>query len=378
MSGTDSPLDEWEGIYDGLHPTFTSFVDKLETLLGELLAEDDVSYAWTYTWAFGTHTVLERAYRARRLGKRVDDPLKLPGFAGVGIVAHNAGRARRIAEIVEREFDVDQEASVLYAEVVAKQIELASPDNARRGERYPFAQYFVSIPDARATLTEWAPYRGLRVNVDIQTLLQYTWERVEHDLPYHWERTYPTEVREQIARYVALIAAADEEYERIWTTIEDLREGYENELARGELDVELNAESLIAYLRVSDAVAALVQVGVDAGLQVDEDEFLPRPSSIEQSLLWVLKQSGIDSIRQLDEFIQSAATRAPHVLRDIARLSSEAGFLPWALPDSIVEWLVLVLRRADSETVSLVRYYDQIEDTVNTLIGNVVRSREAP
>ena len=65
-------------------------------------------------------------------------------------------------------------------------------------------------------------------------------------------------------------------------------------------------------------------------------------------------------------------------MRDIASLSSEAAFLPWAIPDSIVEWLVLVLRRADSETVSFVGYYDEIDDAVNTLIGNPVRSREAP
>jgi ppGpp synthetase/RelA/SpoT-type nucleotidyltranferase len=370
-------FEEWGSVYDGLYPTFQSLVDKLETLVGELLEEADLSYAWTYTWVFSTQHFLERAFRARRRGKKVGNPVALPGFAGVGVVAHDPDRARRIAEVVEREFDVDQEASILYSETAAQRSALIDPDTTRREQRYRFAEYFVSIPAARTALTEWKPYEGLGVNVDVQTLLQYTGDRVDHDLPYVWDDSYPGEVRERLADYVSLLAAADEQYDRVLSAIQDTRARYEEEFARGELDVELNAESLGAYLRVSPAASALNDLAVGAGLQSDED-YTPMGTQLEQGAFWLLRQNGIATVRQLDEFLRNAAARAPDVFRDIARLSGEAGYLPWSTADSNVEWLVLVLRRADPETISLMRYYDEIEDALNTLIGNPVSRPEAP
>jgi hypothetical protein len=65
----------------------------------------------------------------------------------------------------------------------------------------------------------------------------------------------------------------------------------------------------------------------------------------------------------------------PAILADIAAATKERGFQPWALSDSIVEWLLLVLRRADAETVSLMRYFKPIEDGINAVIGNPVTRR---
>jgi hypothetical protein len=58
--------------------------------------------------------------------------------------------------------------------------------------------------------------------------------------------------------------------------------------------------------------------------------------------------------------------------------SGERGFAPWALPDSIVSWLALVLRRADAGTVALMRFADEIEDALNAIIGNPSEGRDAP
>jgi putative GTP pyrophosphokinase len=355
MTNGDRSPDEWGEIYERGRPTLRAFVDKLETLFDELLD----SYAWCYTWAEREDSFVDRLYRARRAGVVFENPLKeMLGFAGLGIVVADLSRARTAAETVERELEVNHDVSLL-----------SPPDSDS-----PFPQYFVSVPSAWAALSEWRPYEGLWVNIDIQTLMQYAWERADTDLPYYWHESYPAPVREQFAEYSSLFATADERFEGIWGAIERLRREYEEEVVSGNLELELNGESLGAYLTASDTVAELLRIGIAAGLDPDE-EYAPNRLQTEQTL-WLLRRGGIETIRQLEDFLQSSSARAGDVLTDIGRLSTEAGFTPKALPDSIVEWLFLVLRRADPETVSLVRFYGEIEDALNTLIGNPVRPRD--
>jgi hypothetical protein len=192
MTNDDRTLEQWGEIYGRQRPTIVAFVEKLEALFDELLED----YAWMYTWADRRGTFVDRLFRTRRAGVAFDNPLKeLLGFAGLGVVVIDLDRAANAANTVERELDVNREVS-------------AFPEDP--GTDQPFRQYLVSIPSAWEALSEWRPYGGLWVNIDIQTLQQYAWDRVDSDLPYYWHSSYPREVQDQIAEYTSLTAAADD------------------------------------------------------------------------------------------------------------------------------------------------------------------------
>jgi hypothetical protein len=356
MTAPDSSLREWRAVYERRRPILVAFVERLDLLFDELL--DD--YEWSYTWTEEPRAFLQRVYRARRAGVVFDDPIKeLNGFAGLGIVVADATRATLAAETVERELEVNQDVSIL----------------PRQGaDRPAFPRYSVSIPPAWAELSEWKPYEGLSVNVDVQTLLQHALERAESDLPYHWRRSYPESVQEKIAEYYSFVAAADECFDGIWTAIDELRARYEESVLRGELDLPVDGDSLVAYLRSSDTVAELVRIGIAAGLE-PADEYEVDHLTVEQGLLWVLTRHEIVTLRELDDFLQNGIPRANEVLGDIVSLSAEAGLELSAVPDMIVEWLILVLRRADPETIQLIRYYQELDDVLNILIGNPIPPR---
>lgn len=356
MTNGDRSLEQWGDIYARQRPAIVAFVEKLEALFDELL--DD--YAWMYTWADQRGTFVDRLFRARRASVAFENPLKeLLGFAGLGVVVIDLDRASDAADTVERELDVNRDVSAIPGEP---------------GSHQPFRQYFVSIPSTWAALSEWRPYAGLWVNIDVQTLQQYAWDRVDADLPYYWHSSYPPEVQQQIAEYTSLAAAADEKLEKIWETMKRMRLEYELHMTQNALDVELNADSLGEYLTSSETVAELVRLGIAAGLEENED-YRPGRLSLEQTV-WLLRRNRVGTLQELDDFLQSSMSRAGDVLSELARLSTEAGLTPDALSESIVEWLVLVLRRADVETVSLVRFWSEIEDALNTLIGNPLRPRE--
>jgi hypothetical protein len=120
----------------------------------------------------------------------------------------------------------------------------------------------------------------------------------------------------------------------------------------------------------------LVAAGIEAGMR-REDEY-DLAWRFAEELLWVLRVSDIETLPELDRFLQDAWDRAPELLRQIVLLSGERDFVPWAVSDSIVMWLLLVLRRADDATVELTQQHQGLQYALNTLIGNQVASEDRP
>jgi ppGpp synthetase/RelA/SpoT-type nucleotidyltranferase len=366
--------EEWASAYDDLYPTYSTFTDKLEALLVDLLDSEKADYEWIYSWLLSRDDFVGRLYRGLRAAEEIHDPFKdLSDLAGVSVVVCDVSRARIVESVLEREFAIDHDASVSCADAAARNVALTDHTGAG-ASKYETGLYAASITEERAALPEWKPYEGLRVRLELQTVLHYAWERLDRDMPYYDEGRYPPEIRSKFRDVRALIAAADAQFDQIWPALEEAESDYAERVIAGDLDTELNGESLGAYLRASETGAALVAIGVEGGLKRDDDYRTSRTG--RESTLWLLNRMGVGTLRELDDFLTAAGERAPEVLAAIAKISGDQGYVPWALVDSIIEWLALILRRMDSETVSAIGYYDELENAINTLIGNPVRSRE--
>jgi hypothetical protein len=225
--------------------------------------------------------------------------------------------------------------------------------------RYEFVRHGVSLDETRAGLAEWRAYAGLVVDIRILTILQNAWEDLDVKLHYYNERSYPSEAQQLRVDLVEILRAADERFRQIGPTLEQSEERYAEQIRSGQLDAALDGESLRAYLQASETVATLVRIGIDAGLGPGE-ELLPGAQDLEGTL-WLADKNDLET------------------LADLARTSGENGFAPLAFAYSIVDWLLLVLRRADAATVGLLAYKDEIENAVNAVIGNpVARSSDGP
>lgn len=66
--------------------------------------------------------------------------------------------------------------------------------------------------------------------------------------------------------------------------------------------------------------------------------------------------------------------RMPALLSDVSTIAQERGFQPYAHPADVVAFALLVLTRADAETVALAEYREELEYALNTLIGNPVHT----
>jgi hypothetical protein len=269
----------------------------------------------------------------------------------VTLVAHTLDQAARLAEVVERELDIDHGRSVTFAEANAGGHDAGSL-------KYPYAQYRARLDDSRAGLSEWKRFAGLTVQVDVQTRLQQTWEKIDStSLAFQWPTSYAAGVHERIARAVEHIVEADRELAAAEGEAWALARRYSESISSGDLELNLNGSSLAAYLRISEVVTDLVRIGDWA---------------VEQRHLWLLSRMGLTTVPELDNILRASLDRAPEILGELSRVTSERDFQPFATRESIVAWMLLVLHRAEGWEVNLTSFAEEIEYALNMLIGNPI------
>jgi ppGpp synthetase/RelA/SpoT-type nucleotidyltranferase len=59
------------------------------------------------------------------------------------------------------------------------------PTEENANQRYQAMHYTVSLNEARTALVEYAKFKGLRCEVQIQTILIHAWAETSHDITYH-------------------------------------------------------------------------------------------------------------------------------------------------------------------------------------------------
>ena len=303
---------------------------------------------------------------ARGAPVNIDNPLESTmRVAGVTVMVETPASLPQIVELVRREFMVDLAGSLSIEEAGALNERLAGPDNVA----YASPHYLVSLDERRLELGEWSRFAGLKIRIEVKTLLQDAWERIDRDLPFYVATSYPPEVRDLLARSALGLSAIDADLAEAKDAIQRLLGEYEEAVAAGELQLPVNGISLLAYVRTSELVRSLTELGADVGLASVPD-YEPELTDIEHRVLWLLRSADVHTLAELEDFLKQATPRARDTLTELVRVTTDQGYTPSALPESIVEWLWLVLHRVDAETISMLRYWDEIEHALNTLIGN--------
>ena len=335
-----------------------------------LLREGEIDYTWVISFTEDPDDVADALNRAQRAGKALVNPLESSlRFAGVSIAVENPVLLPEIGDLVLREFAVERDGSLSVEDAAARNERLH-----RRADTntlaYEFPYYLVSLDERRLELAEWSRFAGLKVRIEIKTLLQDAWADVIDELPSDSAAWYPDEVSEVLRRSARSLSAVDAELAEADRTIPRLVAEYEEAVAAGDAQLPVNGMTLLAYLRASELVASLVELAEEVGLEPEPDYVLGWAEV--EDLLWLLRAANVDTVAELEDFLQQATPRARGTLTELARVAKDRDFTLYASADHVVEFLWLVLRRADGETISLLRYLPDIEYALNTLIGNPV------
>src|ERR1051326_369587 len=273
---------------DELLRTYETFALRLKSLIEDLLLSAHIDAA-QIEWRAKTPDSLA----AKIDRKQYTNPLlQCSDLAGLRVITYYPDDAVRIADVIRAEFDVDESRSADTA--------------ARLNEEvfgYRSIHMVVRLGSARAGFAEWHRYASMFAEVQIRSVLQHAWAAISHKLDYKSAAHVPPTLRRQLFRLSALLELADDQFTNLRDRSLELEESYRHDVARGELDIPLDRDSLATYLNERVELPKWARLGIAAGmLQHEREVEVSRATGIDR-LLNTLQALGLKSIREVERLL---------------------------------------------------------------------------
>lgn len=183
--------------YEGARDRYVSFARTIDNLLVRLLASEGIS----------VHSIDHRCKTINSFRGKLErknsycELVQITDLAGVRLITHYEDDVDRIAKIIESEFSVDEENSIDKRKAI-------DPDKFG----YLSLHYVVSLSEERSALREYSTFRGMKVEIQVRSILQHTWAEIEHDTGYKTDIEIPKHIRRRFSRLAGLLELADQEF----------------------------------------------------------------------------------------------------------------------------------------------------------------------
>lgn len=287
-------------LYRRVRPTYVRYADALKSLMQQLLRDSGIEYV---TLEVRAKTVEGFEEKARRGDKGYEDPLaEITDLAGLRVVLYHANEMATVAGMVEAAFEVDRANSVDKTETI-------DPD--RFG--YRSTHYVVRLRADRRQLPEYKAFTNLWAEIQIRTVLQHAWAAIDHKLRYKTTADVPRQIRRRLFRVSALLELADSEFAGLQEQTDLLRADYGREVDEGNLDLEVDSDSVAAYADAAQVVADILEAAKSAGCTL-----LPAPTAMKapefSGLVALLGALAVSRIGKLETLLKAFAQDARSTL----------------------------------------------------------------
>lgn len=221
-----SEFDDTIGKYERL-------LEYTKTTLKSLLNEKNIKF----------HEIEGRIKDKESLKKKIEIKDKytelsdITDICGLRIITFFSDDVDRIANLLEKEFNLDKENSIDKRK---------SQDPTKFG--YVSLHYILQLDGIRADLSENLCLKGLKFEVQIRTILQHAWAEIEHDFGYKTERDVPENIRRRFSRLAGLIELADDEFIEIKKYEKDYLNRVEEEIINQSKSTQIDSVSITALL----------------------------------------------------------------------------------------------------------------------------------
>ena len=233
-------------------PLYDAFSHNLRTLIESLLEAEGIKYQVVEARAKDVDSFKEKITRS---GKSYVDPIKeLSDLCGARIIVYYQGDVDLVADLIAREFKVEENESIHQAE---------SFDADRFG--YLSLHYVVTLGATRSKLSEWKFADALKAEIQIRTVIQHAWSAVSHALQYKQETAIPSKLQRRLFRIAGLFELADAEFMGIREAKDTLTKDAAAQLLNGNKAIPITSETITAMVTSSECVKRLNEEAISAG-----------------------------------------------------------------------------------------------------------------
>ena len=286
--------------YDNKYSLYQIFASEVKHLLQGILREEGIVCNAITCRLKDRDSLSEKIDRKQDKYKSLGD---LTDIAGVRVITYYTEDVDKVAEIVERNFEIDRENSIDKRESL-------EPD--RFG--YCSVHYVVEMNQERLTLREYQAFSGLKCEIQIRSVLQHAWAEIEHDLGYKSEVGIPKSIRRNFSRLAGLLEIADKEFQEIRSFLQSYKEEATEKMKHKELlDTEIDAILLENSIKTDEEVIELNKIIEEiSGQELDSNLTIEDLEISIKKLHWLQ----IHTMVQLRDFIARNKECAVGIAKD--------------------------------------------------------------
>lgn len=250
--------------YDQQWALHSEFTKKTEKLVDDLLRENSARVHSITCRVKDRNDLKAKLERSEEKYRKLSD---ITDISGIRIITYFADDVDIIADIIQKEFDIDYENSIDTRTVL-------DPD--RFG--YLSLHYVAKLPRARLRLTEYQRFKGRKVEIQIRSILQHTWAEIEHDLGYKGKQAVPKEIRRRFSRLAGLLELADDEFTQIRNNLLEYETTVSQRIIDAPTSVSIDKASLWAFVKQSPLVRKIDHriASVSESQVVENEEYVTR------------------------------------------------------------------------------------------------------
>ncbi len=255
----------------------------------------------------------------------------IPDLAGVRIIANYVADIPRICDIIRSAFYVVEEESGDKGDLL---------DANEFG--YRSYHFVASHSSQRLELPEWKRFQGMRVEIQVRTILQHAWAAVSHALSYKRESDLPKEVRRRLNRLAGLFEIADEEFCSVRKSRDKIIASQLESIEHNNLAVEITPDTLAHYVDRSGADSRFQTIAEQVGWTIVPFCHESRHEDY-QDLTGICDLVGITTLEEFKAFLDERETGelAPRVVSALDHASGGG----WSVsPLFVLQVVLLVLR----------------------------------
>jgi len=218
-----------------------AFCAKTKSLIEVCLDDARISY----------QSVQARVKSKKKLIIKYKDPRKdyrnlndITDLVGLRIITYYEDDVDRVAEVIRREFQIDDANSV----------------DKRRSEpdkfSYSAINYVCSHAPKRISDVEYKRFSGIRCEIQITSILRHAWSEMEHEW-YDLKDAYPHEVKRRFSRILALLELAESEFLSMRNARAEFQQFVASQQSQGEADLPVNTSTMKSFIQREPVLARL-------------------------------------------------------------------------------------------------------------------------
>ncbi|MEC3905750.1 (p)ppGpp synthetase [Tamlana sp. 2201CG12-4] len=276
---------------------------KVKDLLEELINDEGIN----------VHHITCRAKdvekldgKLKRKNNKYSNIEEITDLAGIRIITFFEDDVDKIADIIEREYEVDRKNSI--------------DKRALESEKFGYMSlhYVASLTKQRLRLTENKKFKGKKFEIQVRSILQHSWAEIEHDIGYKGEFAIPSFAKRSFSRIAALLEIADIEFIRLRNQLQEYGENVSENLDKNSESILLDKISLLELVKsnpdiddIEKSVAKQLNWSYDKSFSFSDnlvEHNLKRISKNPELNITNIKQIQINLKKYKKEIIKSAVS----------------------------------------------------------------------